>query len=583
MSDFANLLNEESLLRLAGERAFERGEEYFADGHVIGLKEETGTISAGVRGTYYYRVKLWAKDEDLAFQCNCPVGQDQAFCKHCVAVGLAWLDRRNRKGEVSDQLAKREMTDEEIREHLMEQDKDALVRLLMHQAEWNSEFRDRLVLEMAHKGAKPPDLAIFRTAIDKAIRNRGSVAYARMPEYARGIEAVIDSLDSLLERGHAIEVRELVERALERLESAMDQVDDSDGFMGGILERLQELHLSACCVAKPDPSALAQFLFEWEVTSAWEIFLGAARDYADVLGNTGLARYRKLAEAKWAGVPSLAPGEKDPERYAGRWRITHIMETIAKQSDDIEALVAVKSRDLSEAFSFLDIALIYRAAGNDEAALEWAERGARAFSANADSRLREFLIEEYHKRKRHSEAITITWTSFRERPGLDAYQVLHKSACHAKQWPEWREKAIALLREKIVARKEQPPRSEWGSPARADHSDLVQIYLWEADVETAWQEAKIGGCRDALWFRLAEAREKEHPADAIAVYTEQLKPILQLAEPSAYENAIEILRKIRKLMGQVGKEREFVALVQSIRAQHKPRRNLMKLLDVEGW
>src|SRR5258707_5731381 len=162
MSDFANLLNEESLLQLAGERTFERGEEYFADGHVIGLKEENGTISARVHGTYSYRVNLWAKDEDLAFQCNCPVGQDRAFCKHCVAVGLAWLERRNRKGELSDQPAKREMTHDDIRTYLMEQDKDALVRLLMHQAEWNSEFRDRLVLEMAHKGAKTPDLAIFR-------------------------------------------------------------------------------------------------------------------------------------------------------------------------------------------------------------------------------------------------------------------------------------------------------------------------------------------------------------------------------------------------------------------------------------
>ena len=178
-----------------------------------------------------------------------------------------------------------------------------------------------------------------------SLRYASPVDYARMPEYARGIEAVLDSLNNLLKHDHGAEVRELAECALKQMESAMNHVDDSDGFMGGILERLQELHLAACRAIKPDPSALAKFLFEWETSSDWEIFLGAAETYADVLGNAGLAQYRKLAEATWAKVPPLAPGEKDPERYGGRWRITHMMETLAKQNRDAEALVAAKSRE----------------------------------------------------------------------------------------------------------------------------------------------------------------------------------------------------------------------------------------------
>lgn len=579
----ADLLNKDVLVELAGERAFERGADYFADGLVVGVKEENGTITARVRGTYYYRVKVWAEDEELASECNCPVGQDGGFCKHCVALGLAWLDRRKQRGGAARRQTKRDVTDEEIRAHLMAQDKSSLVKSLMHHAEWDAGFRDRLVLATAQRGGKAPDLGAFRAAIEKAIRHRSFVDYNRMPEYARGIEAVVDSLGDLLKRAHANEVRELTERALKQMESAMNHVDDSDGFMGGILDQLQELHLSACRAAKPDPCALAKFLFEWEIASGWEIFLGASETYARVLGKAGLVEYRKLAEAEWAKVPPLAPGEKDPERYGGRWRITRIMETLAKQTGDVEALVAVKSRDLSEAFSFLEIAEIYKAAGNKDAALEWAERGSRAFPVHTDGRLRDFLIEEYHKRGRHDEAIAIAWTSFREHPGLDAYQGLHHSALRAKQWPQWREKALALLREDIAGEKKHPLKGQWGSPARADHSDLVEIYLWEGDVETAWTEAKSRGCHNALWFRLAEAQEKDHPEDAIAVYSEQLKPALQWAQQSAYEQAVDILRKIRKSMVRIGKQAEFASLVESIRAQYKPRRNLMKLLDAQGW
>jgi uncharacterized Zn finger protein len=265
------------------------------------------------------------------------------------------------------------------------------------------------------------------------------------------------------------------------------------------------------------------------------------------------------------------------------WRITHIMETLAKRRGDVEALVAVKSRDLSLAFGFLEIAQLYKADSNDQTALEWAERGARAFPAHTDGRLRKFLIDEYHGRGRHDEAITLAWTSFCEHPHLDAYQGLHHSAQRAKQWPRWREKALTLLREEVNAQKKQSPKDQWGHSARPDRSDLVEIFLWEGDIERAWAGAKTGGCRNALWFRLAEARSKDHPEDAIAVYSEQLKPALRWAQQSAYEEAVDILGKIQKLMIRLGRRAEFASLVQSLRAQYKPRRNLMKLLDAQGW
>lgn len=73
--------------------------------------------------------------------------------------------------------------------------------------------------------------------------------------------------------------------------------------------------------------------------------------------------YRKLAEAEWAHVPPVLPGRDDPERYGKRFRITHIMETLAQESGDIEALVAIKRRDLSQAYAYLEIAEIYKVSG----------------------------------------------------------------------------------------------------------------------------------------------------------------------------------------------------------------------------
>jgi uncharacterized Zn finger protein len=91
VSDLVENLTRDAMLELAGKTYFERGEGYHRGGHVSALVEHEGVIVAKVAGTEDYRVRLWAED-GLAFSCDCPLGLDGEFCKHCVAAGLAWLD-----------------------------------------------------------------------------------------------------------------------------------------------------------------------------------------------------------------------------------------------------------------------------------------------------------------------------------------------------------------------------------------------------------------------------------------------------------------------------------------------------------
>ena len=111
------------------------------------------------------------------------------------------------------------------------------------------------------------------------------------------------------------------------------------------------------------------------------------RRYAKVLGKEGSARYKKFAEEEWHKIEPLTQ-EAERGGYDGpRWRITRFMQNIAELSGDVEALAAVKSRDLSSALRYLDIAEIYRTRRKLDKALEWAERGVKAFQNKPDSRL----------------------------------------------------------------------------------------------------------------------------------------------------------------------------------------------------
>ncbi|MBI5198138.1 MAG: SWIM zinc finger family protein, partial [Nitrospirae bacterium] len=150
-SPLSGLLDRHALSRAAGARSFERGEDYFAGGQVGSLTEYRGTITAKVQGTRPYRVKLWAEDGEVRHSCTCPVGQDGDFCKHCVAVGLAWLDQGVAEQTPGKKAAKPAVTMDDARSWLAAQDKNTLVAMLMDQAMDDDRLRRRLLLNAAKK------------------------------------------------------------------------------------------------------------------------------------------------------------------------------------------------------------------------------------------------------------------------------------------------------------------------------------------------------------------------------------------------------------------------------------------------
>jgi uncharacterized Zn finger protein len=558
------------MLELAGETYFERGEGYHRGGHVYDLVEHAGVVVAKVAGTEDYRVRLWA-DDGLDFSCDCPLGVDGEFCKHCVAAGLAWLE-----GDFSEHAPGGPATMEDVQTYLEEQDKDLLVRIVMQQAMEDEGLRERLLLRASRIGGL--DQAAFRRAIDDAVAIDDDY-YGPPWEYARGIQNVVAAIEELLSEGFAPEVIELSEYALASVEGAMTY--DVDGTIGDVLEALEGLHHKACKQAKPDQEALAKRLFEWELGGDYDIFFDAVNTYADVLGERGLAEYRRLADKEWADVPALGPDREDRPRYYGKREIlADIMQTLAYRTGDVEALVAIKSKDLSNSFAYLEIAQIYKQQGDDEKALEWAEEGAWVFPGGGHPDLRRFLADEYHDRGRHEEAMDLIWKEFAGRLRLDGYQELKAHADRAGAWEIWRSKALDSVRKDIAREKKELPQSYLSFPA--DHSKLVEILLWEGNVEDAWREAKEGGCSDWLWLDLAARREGDHPEDSISVYQERIEPLVNQTNNKAYRRAYELLLKVRTLMRRLDRQAEFDEYVELLRLEYKRKRNFMKLLDQFG-
>lgn len=481
---------------------------------------------------------------------------------------------------------------EQLRAHLASLPHDTLVDLVLEEAARRPELKDRLLIEAAKSGVGT-DAASFRRSLNSAIFSLGSGrGWPRTHgAWARGVHQAIDRLGGLLEVGEAAAVRGIAEYGLGRVAKAMGQFDDPSGYFSDIVSRLEDLHRQACQTARPDPVALARQLFAAEVDAEWDILVDSVPRYADVLGEAGIAEFRRLAEERWRAVPAVGPGEKDDERYGSRFRITRIMERLAEHAGDVDALVAVKSRDLSMPYDWLQVAEALAAAGRHSDALSWAERGVAAFPGEEDSRLDDFLCAAYQREGRHDDAMRLAWSRFHHKPGLATYRRLAESARQAGIWSTRRSEALALLRERADAvRRRQAPsstarRAGWrlstSQPSGA--SLLVEILLWEGDVESAWAEAERSGCAQHIWLRLAAAREDTHPAEAIPIYEREVEAIIAGKNNAAYTEAARMMDHIQELHHRSGTSNAFEPFVARIRATHRAKRNLMKLLDESGW
>ena len=571
------LITRAMLEDLAGGTAFRRGEEYFSVGAVSRLRAADDKVTAKVEGTETYQVELWDDDGDLAYDCTCPRAADGYFCKHCVAVGLAWLAENSavpKSGAASGKKKRRDPW-RDIKEYLITQPPEALIDLLLDVAQRDDRLYQSLLLKAERTGGGGNVAKAFRRAIDGATRIHDFVDWREVGTFAGNLDQIVDSLAELLKPDTAAMLVELAEYAIERVENSLEQVDDSNGEIGDIVYRLGELHLKACTLARPEPAGLAERLFRFETTLPFGLCSFDAATYRDALGKKGLSRYRELAEAEWR---KLKPRGTKDGYDAHRSRITRIMERLAEASGDVEELVAIKSRDLSSGYCYLNIAEIWIKAEQPDKALEWAERGLKAFPDRPDNRLRDFLVAAYLKRKRSGEALQLTWIQFEERLNLEHYKKLHDVAGKLGLWPVQRERALAKLAEVIT--REATTTTRWKPKSSAPNTSLrVEIALWEEDLDAAWAAAHQGICDRNLLITLAGKLEPSRPGDAISLYRQVVPPIVEQTSNAAYEEAIKLIRKVGGLMKAQDQSRPFGDYLAELRVQFKPKRNFIKLLD----
>lgn len=551
----------ETLRTLAGDRAFARGCDYHKAGQVSILSLEADRVLARVAGSETYRSMLTGKGKRIGGECTCPAFEDYGFCKHLVAAGLTANDA------ISAGSAPSASPMDRIRRHLRGLDPDTLVTMLTDLAERDDALFRRL--DLASTAADADDealLARYRQAINDATRTGGHVDYTEIDDWAAGVEAVLDAIAGLIPAGKAALALRLAEHACSRIGDALAETDE-DGQGSGLLEQVAALHLDACRAAPPDPIDLARDLFEREMEDEWGRFARAAETYADILGDAGLAEYRRLATEAWNRLPALSPGRKAAyDADTGRSRLMAILDFFAARDGDVDARIAIRARTLQNPRDYLQLAEFCFSAGRPEAALQWAEDGLWLFEDDRpDERLVKLAAKLLLEAGRTEKVASLLWKYFTRLPSLDLYRYVR-----GVLGSEFRNRAIDWLRGKLA---KAAPGNGWDSPADL----LVRVLLDEGLVADAWDVARRHRLSDGLRLSLAAVGEASHPGEALAIYAAHIDKLVEQGGNGNYAEACRLLARMAALQPPAAQ----AALVERLRSRFKAKRNFIKMLGVD--
>jgi tetratricopeptide (TPR) repeat protein len=287
--------------------------------------------------------------------------------------------------------------------------------------------------------------------------------------------------------------------------------------------------------------------------------MGAAALYADVLGEQGLAEYRRLAAAAWNKLPSRSGKARAGDEGAGRYALKNILDFFAGRDGDVDARIALRANDLSSQWSYLQLAEFCLSHGRGEEALRRAEEGLRLFEDDEpDERLLFFTVKLLSKAGRKADAEAHLWRAFEKAPSLDIYKQLLEHG-----GPAAAGRAVALV-EKRAAGKQRSARN-------GDANLLIGILMHDKKFDLAWSAvSKVGAAADVKQ-ELARASDRQHPSEALEVYAAEVEV---LANHGSYDEAAKVIARMKKIRNAT----EQAAYVADLKVRHGRKRNFMKLL-----
>lgn len=545
----------DALVNQAGQATFKKGALLFKEKKVSHLQRQGDVVTATVKGSELYHVKIILKPE-LRCDCSCPAAEYMDVCKHAVAVGISLFG-----SQINGETPAKNSDEQILLRYFNEISKDELITLFMRQLELDEELRNQWLMK-ATLAQKSTSLADLKKLVTKALPAHAVYGWQEVKHYFRLADQQMDNLWQAMMQLPAEEQWHLTLHILKRLNKVLEQIDDSGGFRfeieGQIYQNMAELFDLLSC----SPEEKSKWLFDHMDQRELDVFPDIFEHF-NITGDVEISLLQRCREAL-ENIEQSGSSANDR-----KWQIRIYSEPLLmaartngnwREEERLLAMQATSSRDY---LSLAQLCLDHHEELDAEDWLLKAKKNASEFE------LQECTRKEIRIRIALGETVQawrLGWQLFEKTHTFRDYKEL--IALHdelGKPEPDLLQKV-----EQVFAN----PQNQWQYDAQ------IEFFLSTNQLTKAKQCAANGKITYPLLLQLADALVVNEPAESLSLYVRVIGKQLEYSENRVYEEVITLLQQLQKqLIANAHSLAAFGGAVSALAKEYRRKRNLLALFN----
>jgi len=542
-------------------KIYERGERYYEEGRVKNLRLVSGVLVAEVVGNEEYKVRIENVDGDLIPYCDCPF-EDEDFCKHAVAILLAWQHRDENENDKTAPLSDKERQIH-LKKLLCKKSKEELADFILEN------IPDEKTEFILAEGVLPDsqNSTIFSRSVKARIN--GIFHKGRFIDYQSSfkVSSEVSNITVAIEKASQKDPLlglELFWYLLKKAKNIFNDIDDSSGAFGSEVQFTSELitHCLGRIKELERKSEIIREIFqEWQndeygyFDCFQKVLIEAPLSKSEI---THLLLKVELRIKETAEKIDLSTDEFDKKHH-----IFSLSELIF-----LYTKLKIKSGDMENGLNrfrqYLPVILDYDVLGKiliDLRRLSEAEAvlldGLEKYPGRKE-RIYDGLICIYEQTKDKEKLRGVLLECFYYIPSETIYEKLKK--LNLDDWGKIQKELISFLDKTTY------------------YHILIQICLLEGKVLEAFNVAKKYDAGSDTLKHLGKILTQDYPDEAIWCYKRAAE--YQIEGGSRYYwAAVSCIDKIRKISTRQGRNNEFEHYLLKIKETHKRKRTLIEKLS----
>ncbi|MFC4701583.1 SWIM zinc finger domain-containing protein [Glaciecola siphonariae] len=526
--------------RLAGQNAYEKGRALYNDNFVNNLTFTKHTIRAQVEGTQLYQIVLKAVGDSYEGACTCPASEGFDFCKHCVAVLLAYEEKAQ-----SFEKMRNGPPAQRVRAHIEQLSEQESKRALFDIVSATPELLEQwlLVADVTSGQIQAKDLKKHFT---KALPLRDIWRHDKVRDYFDKGFQVLNRLFNVTALLSEQEAFDLAQFALQRYDKILERVDDSGGYRFSVFALLERQLANTFKLLKWPVDDKAAFLInlyyvDYNHLSFDNIPNKFIAEQDELLRATFFRSLRTTIDAKSRLLENVKTSESLVIKQMTQHLITHFLD------DGQHKLALLYMTQIANSIDeFFHIITLATDIQQFDIAREYAAVAANQIRMHEDKvKLTRLNIDIAKESKQSDEELEQVWLLFSQTLQIDDYKSMeHLYERLGKSFKAVEKKAEALL----IAKVSSQQKSNQGSAMMRSVENLIEFYLYREKIEQALALAKQYELAPDTLHDVAFASMKKRPKASFNLYRQLCLLYPQLGGHKDYEACISLLKELDKHM-----------------------------------